>query len=277
MNKAKKIVFIIIEAVVPVLIYYLLLFTVNYLLGMALIAISPVDFIKASFNYNFTEFVGAIVTIPFMFWIYCNDRNGRQGIRQYVSTHKIYILPEQIRNAVLAALIVGLFAFAMNVIIPLTPLMGWSKAYATAESALYSGGLGWELASSGFVVPILEELVFRGIVQKRMEKYMSGYMAVIISAAFFGVVHLNLVQFVFAFVLGLVLGLLALKTGHIYPAIIGHMAANIFSLLRTEYEWFPNLLDNNLSTWMIAIGCILIGISLLMIYLKNYRKSTIKH
>lgn len=58
--------------------------------------------------------------------------------------------------------------------------------------------------------PITEELIFRGFLLKGLKKYGKG-IAIVTSAVLFGVFHANLVQSVFAFAIGLVLGYVAME------------------------------------------------------------------
>lgn len=48
---------------------------------------------------------------------------------------------------------------------------------------------------------------------------------------------MNLVQFIYAGLLGIFLALCAERTEYLYGAIAGHMAANTISVIRTETEW----------------------------------------
>ncbi len=55
-----------------------------------------------------------------------------------------------------------------------------------------------------------------------------------LSALLFGLIHFNIVQFVYAFLLGLVLAAFMYKSGHVYAAMIGHITANAFAVIRTR-------------------------------------------
>ena len=61
--------------------------------------------------------------------------------------------------------------------------------------------------------------------------------AIICSALIFGLVHANLVQFLYAAVLGCLLALLYEKTGFFYVPVLGHIAANTVSVVREETGW----------------------------------------
>ena len=87
--------------------------------------------------------------------------------------------------------------------------------------------------------PILEELLFRGIILDGMLKRYSPAKAILLSSMLFGLVHINPVQVVNAFFLGLLLGWMYWKTGSLRPSMLMHAANNglafVFLLL------FPNV------------------------------------
>ena len=61
--------------------------------------------------------------------------------------------------------------------------------------------------------------------------------ALIGSALIFGIMHVNLVQFLYAAVIGLLLAFVLEKTGKLSMAVFGHIAANLVAVLRTETGW----------------------------------------
>jgi membrane protease YdiL (CAAX protease family) len=71
-----------------------------------------------------------------------------------------------------------------------------------------------------------EELLFRGFLLRLLALRWPAALAVLGSAAVFGVAHLDLVHGVAAFVLGSYLGVLAASAGSLRPAILGHVANN---------------------------------------------------
>lgn len=81
------------------------------------------------------------------------------------------------------------------------------------------------------VLPALvEEFALRGIVMGSLRRYGDGF-AIIISAALFGLMHGNLVQIPFAFVVGLGLGFIAIKSGSVWTASLVHFINNLSSVL----------------------------------------------
>jgi len=86
------------------------------------------------------------------------------------------------------------------------------------------------LLSVAVVAPIYEEIVFRGILLKGMANKLNPAVALVVSALLFALVHLNIPQGINAFLLGLVIGFIYLKTGSIYLSIFAHFVNNLLAL-----------------------------------------------
>ena len=76
------------------------------------------------------------------------------------------------------------------------------------------------------IAPIVEELIFRGVIMTGfMRNYKIGY-AIFFSALMFALFHLNPWQFPATFMLGLALGWIRFRTGSILACIAGHAIHN---------------------------------------------------
>lgn len=74
--------------------------------------------------------------------------------------------------------------------------------------------------------PVSEELIFRGAIFDRMHLAFPFWTANAIQAALFGIYHMNLVQGIYAFLLGMVLGMVVYSTGSILCSIATHIIFN---------------------------------------------------
>jgi membrane protease YdiL (CAAX protease family) len=82
--------------------------------------------------------------------------------------------------------------------------------------------------------PICEELIFRGVTYHSAAKVMPYYWAIIVQAILFGAFHMNHLQSLYAFVLGLGLGYIMYLYDNIIITILIHMAYNIIGTVLSE-------------------------------------------
>lgn len=73
--------------------------------------------------------------------------------------------------------------------------------------------------------PVVEEIIFRGLVLRGLEKYGKRF-AILISAILFGLFHGNIVQSPYAFMVGLVLGYVAMEYNILWSMVL-HMVNNL--------------------------------------------------
>ena len=150
-------------------------------------------------------------------------------------------------------------AVSVNVIVSLSQIARFSPKYQQVSEVIYSGGLFMEIVSAVIAAPILEELFFRGMIYKRLRDMINVKAAVVISALFFGAFHGNLVQFVYAFIIGL---MLAYVYETIWAPVIFHIGANLISVLITEF--MPQSMNNA----AVILGAMLISMVLTFVLLK---------
>lgn len=84
------------------------------------------------------------------------------------------------------------------------------------------------------VAPIGEELLFRGLVQSYGLKNFAPVLAIGLQGLIFGLYHGNVIQGIYAFFMGVVLGIVTYKLGSIIPAILLHVSINASLLLVPE-------------------------------------------
>ena len=118
---------------------------------------------------------------------------------------------------------VGLFV-VVQLALTLLPAT-WMTGYNDHMERLLSNGLIPAL-SIAVAAPLTEELMFRGVIQPRLERAMPVWAAVVLQAVLFGVTHGTPVQMAYAFLMGLVFGLLRSRTGSILPGFAAHAAFN---------------------------------------------------
>lgn len=78
--------------------------------------------------------------------------------------------------------------------------------------------------------PLCEEIAFRGFVFRGYRSGAGFWRAAIASAFLFGLMHMNLNQFIYTFVVGILLALLTEATGSIWPGFFYHMFFNAIAV-----------------------------------------------
>ncbi|MDQ1445467.1 MAG: protease family protein [Acidimicrobiaceae bacterium] len=79
--------------------------------------------------------------------------------------------------------------------------------------------------------PLVEELFFRGLLQRSLLRRLGPVWAVGLSAAAFGLAHYQPLQLLGLVAFGVVLGLLAWRTGRLGPGIIAHVFFNLVTVV----------------------------------------------
>ena len=95
----------------------------------------------------------------------------------------------------------------------------------------------WGYVAVGILAPLAEEVVFRGAILRTLLGIMSKknhWVAIIISAALFGLAHFNAAQFINALLMGLLLGWMYYRTGSLVPGILLHWINNTMAYVLTN-------------------------------------------
>ncbi len=115
-----------------------------------------------------------------------------------------------------------------------------------AKAALATLGdtnIPWYYLILAFAVApaICEELAFRGLILSGFRQRGRDGLAIVFSAILFGVMHMIPQQVFNATLLGLVLGLLAVRSGSIWPAVLFHLVNNAFAVVHGQMTtWRPD-------------------------------------
>jgi membrane protease YdiL (CAAX protease family) len=164
-------------------------------------------------------------------------------------------------------------AIIMEAVVSLIPMPDFVRAIFEEMVQLNWAGY----LTLGIAAPILEELIFRGVILKKfLEKY-NPTKAIILSSVIFGIAHLNPWQFVAAFSNGIAIGWIYWKTKSIWPGIFIHFINNSFSFyLAKKYEdisiTFYDVIGNLSYYISLLVICVLVCYAIYLI-LDNYFKA----
>jgi membrane protease YdiL (CAAX protease family) len=254
------------DVLYPLLMYYavtiIIMFATQMILG------------SGTERYVLCQIITSAVTIPVMYqsfyrrdkavWPFgAMDAYFKSGPVERESAQGQARSKKRIRNAVLIVCCAALIGTGLNNLILMSPLAEASAGFAEANSNFYGSTLALELISSALLTPVLEEMVYRGIIFARIKRMLGFLPAMVLSALIFAIMHFNLVQFVYAFLLGMVLAVFMEKTGHMYGAVLGHITANALAVIRTETGFLDSTVDGSLRAWLLSAGCLIAGLLLL--------------
>lgn len=211
--------------------------------------------------------IGAVIALPLFGWLYHQDthKQNRTGWQE----HDPSPLEGQLLLVVIGSAALALFA---NNIISLTPLIYWSDSYEQTSEALYMGSIWLRMACIGFFAPAVEEYMMRGLFYQRFREMMGPGMAMFWSALVFGLIHGNIVQGVYAFLIGLFFTWLMERFQKIIAPVLAHMSANLFVLLLEENDDLSELVYGSIPrffAWTLAGGAVFL---IAFCILKNQEK-----
>lgn len=162
----------------------------------------------------------ALLLLSIWFWV-----RGKSPLEQVWmrDTDRSHILPA----AALSMLVYGALSLAF-LLLPAP----WLESYAQAVEGMSETGFVMFVAIV-LVAPVVEEVVFRGLVLSRLNRVMPGWPALLLSSLAFGILHGHPVWMVYAGLMGLIFGLVSLRSGSVWPAVLMHMVFNGIGYLET--------------------------------------------
>ena len=135
----------------------------------------------------------------------------------------------------------------------------------TTVSILPLDNFGWyilNLLVLALLPAICEELIFRGVVLKGLRRNFSDITAVLLSALMFCLMHGNLQQFAYTFLLGVVLGWIATRTGSIFSSMIVHFVNNFIVITMAFIEQMTSWsMSIEFSWWFVLLALLLLCVT----------------
>lgn len=144
-----------------------------------------------------------------------------------------------------------LAGFLVSALIPYFPSYNEITESITSTTKSFFGVMVTTL-----MVPFFEEVLFRGLIYREFKKFMPFVPALIIQGLIFGAAHGNMLQFIYAFLLGLILGFVYHWFKSLWAPIIVHCSFNLLGSLV-----LPNFLyTNKILTFVYIIGSIFLTV-----------------
>ena len=119
------------------------------------------------------------------------------------------------------------------------------------------------------IIPaITEELLFRGIILNGLRTRFNDVQAIFMSAFMFALMHQNLQQLVYPFLLGSIMAWLVLRTGSLISSMLVHFINNFLVIL---FAYLQNVTSFSLALpdtwWFYLIAILLLGITVAIVYI----------
>ena len=134
-------------------------------------------------------------------------------------------------QVILGAVMMAAIAHLLNIAIDISGLENIFPGYAESMAGLFESlSPVVIILHAVLLAPIAEELVFRGLFYRRLKAHLGIGWAIGISSAVFGAVHGNVIQFVYATLLGIFLALIYERSRTLAAPILAHMLANAWAL-----------------------------------------------
>lgn len=191
-------------------------------------------------------------------WFYSKDRIARRngGLVLAQKPWKLD-LPEMILFLGMGAA----FSQYANMFVGLLQSVLNYQEYQETMDQMTSGKSMWFLIlSMGVIAPLAEEIVFRWLIYLRLRDYVRMGAAMVISGLIFGIYHGNLVQAVYAGILGMIFAYFLEISGCLWGSVLLHMGANIWSLVS------PDLVSWMLQKNPMYILIMLFALILILVY-----------
>ena len=242
------------ELVYPWLIYEGVMMLVSFVFGLFLMVFRPGLFVDAegvyktsvilnqqmTSHYALLALIICLLSIPLLLFFWKRDRK--------TEVQESFQMEEWQKTGALSFLLC--FCLGVSACIILNHVLIYSGLYEmlsrgfeeTAQT-LYQGKLLLELLSIGILTPMVEELIFRGLVYRRIRWYLNAVPAMVFSALLFAVFHGNLLQGIYAFSLGLLLAFVYERTHSVLAPVCIHVGANLISVLMTDIPSFGRIYE----------------------------------
>ena len=200
----------------------------------------------------YIEGVAALITIPVMLFLFHRDSRKEK---------ELGIITERAPIWKYIAIIVmfAVMALGLNNLIFLSNLSAASESYSDTMQTLYGQGFSMQILVLGILMPTCEELVYRGLVYKRLRYTSPFWAAAMYSSLVFAFTHGNLVQGLYGFIMGMMFCYVYEKYGSVWAPITAHIIMNLFSVIATQYKIYDWLAKDIRYIGGVTVACAAIG------------------
>lgn len=183
-------------------------------------------------NASYITVASAVMAVIFFGRMYLKERNS--FLKENNKEINIFVM---IAFGVMLSMAAGSILSAMNI----DNIYG---SYEKTSSLLLNGNIVYRLFALGVITPAAEEIIFRGLVFNRVKKQYGSLYGIVVSSLMFGVFHFNLVQGLYAFIIGMAFAYCYELTGDLKVPVYMHMSINVLTVL-SDYYGLNSITDGN--------------------------------
>ncbi len=136
----------------------------------------------------------------------------------------------EIKKLILYVVIGIILTRVINYVIDISGVSQFDSNFKQALNIIVNAPFIVQILGAGIILPIVEEYIFRRMIYIDFEKLFNEKVAIISTAVLFGIFHMNIIQGVFATILGLYLAYVYSKTRNLVYPICIHVVTNIVTL-----------------------------------------------
>jgi hypothetical protein len=199
-------------------------FGITGIVVLGMIVMSPLNLVlNKLIGKEASMFIYYLLSIGIPFFVVNEIRKKNTGENSFNLTIE--------NRRIIPFLMAGTIALLFGIISPLGSLIPMPESIKKAFLDFGSQTGIFAFFLMVVAAPILEELIFRGIVLEGLLKQYNPVKAILVSSLLFGLVHLNPWQFVTGFIIGIFSGWVYYKTHSLTLAVIIHATANLSGFL----------------------------------------------
>ena len=120
---------------------------------------------------------------------------------------------------------------ALNALMNLLDVTRYFPEYDEIMELAMGGSPFFLVLAIVILAPLVEELIFRGLVMGHLLTKMKRPFAILLSSIIFGAIHLNMLQIIYAALMGALLALVYVRSRSIWAAIIAHSGFNMVGVI----------------------------------------------
>lgn len=176
-------------------------------------------------------------------------------------------------NSIALIVLLGLFgSLGLSRFVSMLPLDNIIGNYSETGNSLMSGSFGLQIISLAIVVPVAEELIYRGLVFIGLTKIMDAKYAIIVTSIVFACFHFNLLQGIYTFLFSLLLVCIYMRYKTLLAPIIVHGTANFIAVIFTHFG-ISEFFNRNIWIYLLVMtGELIVGIVIFQMIMSGEKK-----